>query len=290
MAGLQAGKKDGGMKTNSYTIAPETMAAQAFGSQARDFDRLYGNDTIIRYKRDRVRAHVEQFLPAHARILELNAGTGEDALYFAGKGHKVHATDIAPQMLEQLIAKVRAAGKQDSITTELRDFTQLDRLHDKGPYDLVFSNFAGLNCTRDLGKVLASLHDLVKPGGVITLVILPKYCLWESMLFFRGHWRTALRRFSGSKGSAAKIDGQHFRCWYYSPSYVKKSLPGLKQVDLEGLCTLVPPSYLEGVAEKYPRMFSILKRLESRLRRTWPWRLIGDYYIISMQKPLHPPE
>lgn len=275
------------MNTANSTIKAEAMAAKAFGSQAIIFDQLYGSDTIIRYKRDRVRAHVEQFLPPHANILELNAGTGEDALYFAGKGHAVHATDIAPQMLQQLVAKVNSANKQDRITAELCDFTQLDRLKARGPYDLIFSNFAGLNCSSELEKVLVSLNDLVKPGGVITIVVLPSFCLWESLLLFRGHWRTGLRRFGGSKGSAAKIGDEHFRCWYYSPSYARRSLPKFKQVDLEGLCTLVPPSYLEGVADKYPRVFSLLKKLEARLRRSWPWRSIGDYYIISMQKPLH---
>jgi ubiquinone/menaquinone biosynthesis C-methylase UbiE len=290
VAGIPACKKNGSMKTDASTITAETMAARAFGSQAIIFDQLYGSDTTIRYKRDRVRAHVEQRLPAHASILELNAGTGEDAIYFAGKGHRVHATDIAHQMLQQLQTKVQGANKEGSITTELCDFTKLGQLNERGPYDLAFSNFAGLNCTGDLRNVLTSLSELVKPGGVITLVILPSFCLWESLLLFRGHWRTALRRFSGRKGSTAKIGDQHFRCWYYSPSFVRRSLPQFKQLDLEGLCTLVPPSYLEGVAEKYPRMFSFLKKMEGRLRRSWPWRLIGDYYIISMQKPLHPQE
>ena len=52
----------------------------------------------------------------------------------------------------------------------------------KGPYDMIFSNFAGLNCTGELDKVLASFSSLLKPKGIVTLVLLPGFCLWEFLL------------------------------------------------------------------------------------------------------------
>ena len=53
---------------------------------------------------------------------------------------------------------------------------------------------------------------------------------------------------------------------------------------IEGLCTIVPPSYIEGFAEKHPRAYKFLKAKEEKLRATWPWKFIGDYYIISLKK------
>jgi hypothetical protein len=50
------------------------------------------------------------------------------------------------------------------------------------------------------------------------------------------------------------------------------------------LCTLVPPSYIENFAEKHPRTFAILKRKEDKWKASWPWRSLGDYYIISFSK------
>jgi ubiquinone/menaquinone biosynthesis C-methylase UbiE len=67
----------------------EQQAAAAFDKQSVIFDQLYSADTIIQYKRQRVRNHVERYLSPNSNILELNAGTGEDAVYFAGKGHHV---------------------------------------------------------------------------------------------------------------------------------------------------------------------------------------------------------
>ena len=79
------------------------QAAAAFNKQAVLFDELYSANTIIQYKRKRVRDHVDKFIP-HCKILELNAGTGEDAVYFAQHGHDVHATDIS-QPMQKVLAK-----------------------------------------------------------------------------------------------------------------------------------------------------------------------------------------
>ena len=85
----------------------ETQAAKAFSKQAGLFDGLYSHDTIIQYKRNRVRAHVNSHIQPGSRILELNAGTGEDAVFFARQGHRVHATDISEGM--QAILKEKTA-------------------------------------------------------------------------------------------------------------------------------------------------------------------------------------
>jgi ubiquinone/menaquinone biosynthesis C-methylase UbiE len=262
----------------------ERSAADAFSAQSLIFDEYSASNTIIQYKRARVREHVEQYLPSGSSILELNAGTGEDALYFAGKGHRVHATDIAEGMLKILGEKVdRAASGR--VTKELCSFTSLDRLGNKGPYDLIFSDFAGLNCTDELDRVLRSCTNLLKPGGLLTLVLLPRFCCWETLLLFKGKWKTAFRRFSGSKGARSHVEGYYFRCWYYNPSYVKAALQdSFETVGLEGLCTLVPPSYIEGFAEKHPRLYAFLCRREARLKSRWPWNSIGDYYIITLRK------
>ncbi|PWT99001.1 MAG: hypothetical protein C5B52_11335 [Bacteroidetes bacterium] len=261
----------------------EKEAESAFTKQAPVFDNIYGTNTIIRYKRERVRNHVNQYLQTQSQILELNAGTGEDAIYFAENGHHVHATDISQGMQDILRKKIK--GLENNISQEICSYTRLDSLEARGPYDLIFSNFAGLNCTNELGKVISGFDKLLKPGGFVTLVILPKFCLWETMLLFRGKFKTAFRRFFSKHGTSAHIEGQYFRCWYYDPSEIKKLMgPAYEMVSIEGLCSLVPPSYIENFAEKHSRLFGYLVKKESRLKSKWPWKSIGDYYIISFQK------
>jgi ubiquinone/menaquinone biosynthesis C-methylase UbiE len=270
---------------NQDSAINERDAEAAFSKQAPVFDELYGPDMIIQYKRKRVRQHVLEFLPACSQILELNAGTGEDAVYFAGKGHKVHATDISGAMLDILSDKVIAGGLEQQVTTEICSFTNLENLRQQGPFELIFSNFAGLNCTRDLSRVLDSFSFLVKPGGWVTLVILPKFCLWEFLLLFKGKFRTAFRRFAGKKGAKARIGDEYFRCWYYNPSFIRKHLKESFSITaVEGLCTLVPPSYFENFAGKHPHLYRFFQKKEDRLKTKWPWKVIGDYYIITLKR------
>ena len=272
---------------NADTLVNEQRSAAAFSRQAPVFDALYSGNLIIQYKRDRVRAHLQQYLLPGSHILELNSGTGEDALYLAMQGHSVHATDLSTGMLEVLQKKIKDSEGGNRISVEQCSFNHLQNLQQKGPYDVLFSNFAGLNCTGKLNEVLHSFPVLLKPGGVVTLVIMPSFCLWETLLFFRGFGIKAFRRFFSRKGRTANVEGTSFKCWYYTPSHVIRHLR--KDFDLlsvEGLCSLVPPSYLEKFPEKYPRLFSFLKSKENKWKNKWPWKYMGDYFIISFRKKL----
>ena len=261
----------------------EINASDAFSRQSAVFDQIYSGNTIINYKRARVREHVLQYLKPAGSMLELNSGTGEDALFFAGQGYHVHATDISAGMQQEL--RQKALPYHDRISTEICSFTQLDQLKHKGPYDHIFSNFGGLNCTGELEKVLLSFDSLLKPGGKVTLVIISPFCLWETLLVFKGKFKTAFRRFFSSKGRSAHVEGTYFKCFYYKPSFVINTLQNsLKVLGVEGLCTVVPPSYIEGFAEKHPKAYKFLAEKENLLKATWPWKYMGDYFIISMEK------
>ncbi len=270
---------------NSVEKINEQQAAIAFTKQAIHFDQLYNENTIIQFKRDRVRRHMCRFLPLNSSILELNAGTGEDAIWLAQHGHNIHATDIASGMQDILKKKVKASGLQEKITHELRSFNELEQLQNKGPFDHIFSNFAGLNCTGELQEVISSFVPLLKDNGTATLVLLPRFCLWEFSLLLKGKFKTATRRLFASNGAKARVEGEYFTCWYYNPSdVIQYSRKEFEVVSFEGLCTFVPPSYMEGFAEKHPRLYSTLVKTEEKLKTTWPWKSVGDYYIITLRK------
>ena len=119
----------------------------------------------------------------------------------------------------------------------------------------------------------------------MVLVVLPPFCLWETALVFKGKFRTAFRRWFSGGGARSRVEGHYFKCWYYPPSYIRKALKdSFVQTGLEGLCTIVPPSYIEHFAERHAPLYRFLKRQEERLKSKWPWRRIGDYYIIELQK------
>ena len=263
----------------------EEQAAFAFSRQAAVFDAQYAANDIVHYKRKRVRNVLLQNLKPGSFILELNAGTGDDAVFLAQQGHNVHATDIAAGMQEKLVEKVAASGLSSMVSNECCSFTALNMLLNKGPFDCIFSNFAGLNCTDEVGKVLDGFDALLKPGGIVVLVVLPKFCLLETALVLKGKFKTATRRFFSANGRSAKIDGVPFTCWYYNPGFIRKRLrKQFQHLNTEGLCSLVPPSYIENFGTQYPKLFHWLCKMENRLKDKWPWRNCGDYYIISFKK------
>ena len=273
------------MNKNHEQLASEQQAEKAFSRQSSVFDTIYSHNKIIQYKRERVRTHVNKYLNPNSNILELNSGTGEDTIYFAQQGHHVHATDISVGMQNELSVKVKKNELENNISTELCSFTELTNLKNKGPYHLVFSNFAGLNCTNRLSDILKDAEKLLVPGGIITMVLLPPFCLWETLQALRGQFKLAFRRFNSKNGVKAHIEGVYFTCWYYKQSFIINEAKNKFDIlDIEGLCTIVPPSYFEHFADKHPRTFNFLCKLENRLKNKWPWKKIGDYYIISLRK------
>ena len=263
----------------------ELKTAEAFSRQSLMFDKIYGKNEMVQYKRERVRSHILKRLKNGSSMLELNCGTGEDAIFFAERGHTVHATDLSVGMLQYSEKKIQERKLSGAISLEVCSFAKLDTMKNRGPFDFIYSNFGGLNCTSNLDTVLQSLSSLLKPKGVVTLVILPKFTLWEFLLLFKGKFKTAFRRFFSHKGRKAHIEGAFFKCWYYNPSYIIHRMESeFDLIGLEGLCTLVPPSYMEGFDQKYPRLFCMLKAWENNWCAKWPWKYIGDYFILSLQK------
>ena len=272
---------------NQVNYYNEQSAAAAFNGQSVVFDELYSKNSIIKYKRERVRDHLVKYLKPESNILELNAGTGEDAIFLAQKGHHVHATDISSGMQKILTEKLSRQEVNGKVTNEICSFTDLNALKNRGPYDVIFSNFAGLNCTGDLDHVLGGFDTLLKPEGIVVLVILPGFCLWETLLLLKGKFKTATRRFFSSSGRSANIEGVSITCWYYSPDFVIRGMKDkFNLIGIEGLCTIVPPSYMQKFPENHPGLYSYLCKTENRYKSKWPWKNIGDYYIISFRKKI----
>ena len=128
--------------------------------------------------REQVRNHALSYVQTGQRILELNAGTGIDAVFFANNGCRVHAIDISEGMLTRLRKKVDLLNLHDRITVQKCSLTELENIN-QSPFDFIFSNFGGLNCVPDLTLVTNSISRLLKPGGFVTIVIMPKICPWE---------------------------------------------------------------------------------------------------------------
>jgi SAM-dependent methyltransferase len=94
------------------------------------------------------------------RLLEVGAGTGHDSLFFQEAGFSVVATDLSAEM----VARCRAKG----LEAHAMDFLELQ--FPVASFDAVYA----LNCLLhvpnvELPQVLASIRDLLAPGGLFFL-------------------------------------------------------------------------------------------------------------------------
>ncbi|MBC9727205.1 class I SAM-dependent methyltransferase [Streptomyces sp. TRM68367] len=107
-----------------------------------------------------------------ADVLELGAGHGRDALYFAREGFAVHATDFSPVALEQLRTTARAQGVADRVTCTEHDVREPLPLPD-ARVDAVFAHM--LLCmalpTRQIHALVAEVRRVLRPGGVFLYTV-----------------------------------------------------------------------------------------------------------------------
>lgn len=253
---------------------------KAFSNQSRIFDEKVEANGITRWMRTRVRNHVLSVLSPGSRILELNAGTGLDAAFFATYGHTVHATDISDGMVSKIEEKINEGAK--NISAEKRSFTDLSDLP-SASFDCIFSNFGGLNCTPDLKSVIAQFGRLLKPEGTVVLVIMPRLCPWELSWVLKGRFRRAFRRLR-HKGTFSHLEGEFFTTWYYNPSKVISYFGDSFRIHgLNGLASIVPPPYRETFPQRHPWIFSKLCEIEERVSHRWPFNRTADHYILTMK-------
>ncbi|HTN18114.1 MAG TPA: class I SAM-dependent methyltransferase [Chitinophagaceae bacterium] len=269
---------------NTQQLLQEENVSLAFSKQSAIFDQIDEENKIILWIRNRVQQEVLGHIQKDAHLLELNCGTGIDALFFVHNGIRVTATDNAPGMLQQLNQKIEQQQLQDRIKALRCSFNELQELGTATQYDYVFSNFGGLNCTPELGKVLQDIDRLLKPGGRFTLVIMPRFCPWEVLLAAKGKFRFAFRRLKKGPVSA-KVEGQHFDCYYYSPDFIIRHLGAtFDLLSLKSLSLTTPPPFVENFIERFPKTFSRLERWENKWCSKAPFNRWGDHFMITMEK------
>lgn len=254
------------------------MTATTFDTLAAGYDGAF-TDTIVGR---RMRAVVWQrcaarFAPG-MRVLEINCGTGEDAIHLAHRGVRVLATDSSPAMLERARAKVTAAG-----LGSLVDVAAL-RIEDVGPhvgrFDGVLSNFGGLNCVTDLQRAARGLASVVATGGVAVLTVMGPLVPWEWTWFLcRGDWRRATRRLRGA------VAWRQLTIHYPSAATLGQAFaPHFRPLRVAALGALLPPPFAEAWAARHPRATDWLARTERRFDTTWPVRALGDHYIVELER------
>jgi ubiquinone/menaquinone biosynthesis C-methylase UbiE len=270
------------MTSTENTSSTFEFVNKAFSKQSVNYDVDDSRNPVLQDMREQVYDHLTEFIKPDSRILELNAGTGIDALYFARQGYHVHATDLSDGMIAKIEKKIKNFDTQNRLTCQQLSYDKLDALTGK-KFDYVFSNFGGLNCIDDLSKVTKHLPAILNPGAYVTWVIMPKVCLWELLWLLKGNSKAAFRRFH-KNGVMAHLEGEYFKTYYFSLKEIKKAFGSeFKFIKAEGLCALSPPPSSGNLPLKRPELYRVLSKVDKFMRYRFPFNRWADHIIVTFR-------
>ncbi|MBZ5497282.1 MAG: class I SAM-dependent methyltransferase [Acidobacteriia bacterium] len=261
------------------------MSLQAFDEIAESYDGSFTDTMIGRELRQIIWRNLQGIFQPGAHVLELNCGTGEDAVWLAGRKVRVLATDGSSAMLETAGRKAVLHGMSDKI-----EFLQLDLASPFAgwpdfKFDGALSNFGGLNCVSDLGPLAGMLAQRIRPGGHLIMVLMGRWCFWEILWYMlRLQPQVAFRR-RLQGGRAARIGNGSIGVWYPSVGTLRRIFsPQFRLRRLLGLGVFLPPSYLQEAITRRRHLHHLLRRLETLTAATWIFGRFGDHILFDFER------
>jgi SAM-dependent methyltransferase len=213
-----------------------------------------------------------------------------DACFLAERGIDVIACDKSSQMLRVAAQKITALSTSaGSVQLRLVPAEEVLSLSTDGPFDGAVSNFGAVNCVSDVGKLARDLARLLKPGASLLLCVIGPSCAWETAWYLlHGKPRKAFRRFRRG-GEPAKLEGGEAFNVYYRSVSSKQVLfaPGFRLKSVRGVGVLVPPSYLEPWARRFPRLTRLAAETDKYLGLCPGIRGFADHILLRFERTEH---
>ncbi len=256
----------------------------SFNKISDSFDEEDRENAILQWMRNTVYEVYLSYFKKGDRLLELNAGTGIDAVYLASKGINVLATDISNEMLGRLKDKIEKKNLQELITVENLSFDEIDKIPEK-KFDGAISNFGGLNCINNFDSLSESLGERIKAGGKFIAVVMNSFCPWEIFYYLlKLDQANAFRRFNRD-GIEAGLSEFKIKSFYFSPEefavrfekYFEK-----ERIYSHGLFT--PPPYMFGIYDRAKPLVKAMMKMDNFTKGIFPLNRAGDHFIIVLKR------
>jgi ubiquinone/menaquinone biosynthesis C-methylase UbiE len=262
----------------------QVPAALVFDQMAWGYDDVFTNSMIGRAQRDAVWAVLTQVFQIGDHVLELNCGTGEDALFLARNGASVTACDASERMIQIATGRLRKEAPAVPVQFNLLPTERIRELNPSTEFNGAFSNFSGLNCVPDLKRTAEDLATLLSPGAPLLICLSTRFCLWEMFWFaLHGNFRKAFRRCPGR--ATAKIGEFTIDVYYptvrklqalFSPFFVLRSCTGVG--------VTVPPSYVEAWIRNHPKLLNIFLTIDNAISSYPGVRVLGDHVLLHFER------
>jgi ubiquinone/menaquinone biosynthesis C-methylase UbiE len=262
--------------------------ALPFDHIASNYDSVLSRSAIGQLQRKQVWRYLQKITPqlSGLEILELNCGTGEDAMLFSEKGFNIVATDVSEEMLKVTIQKANQFSMQSKVSSLYLELDSFDETVFDKKFDLIFANFGGLNCINpeSLQMLLRKIPPILNPRGRFIGVVMPKFCLWETAyLIMKFRLKKAFRRLT-NKEVLRSFEGTHIKMWHYNPSQVRKwAGEKFSKIATIPIGFALPPAHFE---KRFINRKRLLLRLNAIGKRTENISFLSgmaDYFLIDLE-------
>eukprot|EP00986_Skeletonema_menzelii_P019951 scaffold29727_cov131-Skeletonema_menzelii.AAC.2 len=285
-----------------------TSTETPFDKLADVYDSSFCDTTVGRLLRRQTWEHFDEAFATSnfkstqtAPILEIGCGTGDDALHLASKYVYVLATDYSQGMLRKARQKcyLNATVPRECQPTfkklDLRDShydVSLEPIH---KFAGAYCNFGGLNnlSPEDIGHLAHELSELIHPGGKVVLVVMGRFCLFETLYYLlTSNFKRAFRRLKRARNaeSVARVapNTKKQTIYFYSPYFIEKTFADTSQFQVirkRAIGLTLPPSLWSRSSSKnmHPSLLSFLSWSDSMLSGHWPFFYLGDHFLIEFE-------
>lgn len=256
---------------------------EAFDKASLIYDESERDNPILRWMRRQVYEVCYKYFNKGDYLLELNCGTGIDALNLAMMNkNKIFATDASSGMIDILNEKLNAYNLP--VETGVYNFNEIGRLTLSNVFDGVLSNFGGLNCISEFSELSESLSH-IKKDGIFISVVMNKICPWEIIYYIlKRKGKEAFRRFN-KNGIMADLYGKKVLTYYYTP---KKFAGHFKKhfniVKIYSLGNFTPAPYMKRLYRDFTNFSTLMMMLDQSTHGRFPFNRIGDHFILVMKR------
>lgn len=256
-----------------------------FDALAEGYDGAFTDTSVGRAQREIVQLEMNQSFRKGQRILEINCGTGVDAIHLALRGLRVVACDESPEMIRVARLRAKETGTEKQIEFKVMKIESVSSLAQGEPFDGLLSNFGGLNCVQDLAATAHDLALVLKPGAKALLNVFSRFCAWESFWYLlHGNSRKAFRRFR-PEITAGLAKGVPVKIYYHSVRRFKQALSPYFQIKKRiGVGIAVPPSYLNSLANRFVPFLNFAKGLDRAVCGLPMFRSVADHTLMVFER------
>jgi SAM-dependent methyltransferase len=252
-----------------------------WNAAAETYKQAFTGTLVGKMWRQAVWQELDTTFQAGSYVLELNCGTGIDAIHLAQRGVSVLACDISSRMIELARQNAVEKGLEKHLEFRVLPTEQLGTLQAGTMFDGAFSNFSGLNCVQDLAAVRQNLACRLKPGSRVLLCMLGRSGVWQK-LWHLAHrdWKRVFR----SVPSTTDVGGAITVRYPSREQIVALFSPDFKLHRWRGIGIAVPPAYMDHWAVRFRQLTHCLNHIDGLIGSLPMFRNLGGCILLEFER------